>query len=82
MDVATDLRVDPEEMRAWRHAMHRRPELGFEEFETSALVAKLLHEWGYEVTTGLAGTGLVGVLPFRPGPARLGLRAEMDARGK
>ncbi len=79
MDVATDLRVDPEEMRAWRHAMHRRPELGFEEFETSALVAKLLHEWGYEVTTGLAGTGLVGVLPFRPGPARLGLRAEMDA---
>jgi hippurate hydrolase len=79
VDTATRIGVDAEEMRRWRHALHRRPELGFEEFETSALVTKLLREWGYEVTTGIAGTGLVGVLPFRPGPARLGIRAEMDA---
>jgi hippurate hydrolase len=66
-------------MIEWRHAMHRQPELGFEEFRTSALVAQCLTNWGYEVTTGLAGTGLVGKLSFGPGERRLGLRAEMDA---
>ena len=71
--------IDTDAMLAWRHAIHRQPELGFEEFQTSALVAHCLHEWGYEVTTGLAGTGLVGSLKFGPGSRRLGLRAEMDA---
>ncbi|TYK70095.1 amidohydrolase [Comamonas sp. Z3] len=71
--------IDTDAMLAWRHAIHRQPELGFEEFQTSALVAHCLREWGYEVTTGLAGTGLVGSLKFGPGSRRLGLRAEMDA---
>jgi hippurate hydrolase len=79
MDTRTRPDVDAEQMRGWRHAMHRHPELGFEEYETSELVRKLLVQWGYEVTTGIAGTGLVGVLKFNPGPARLGIRAEMDA---
>jgi hippurate hydrolase len=79
MDTAVRFAVDAEEMKGWRHAMHRRPELGFEEYETSELVRKLLVQWGYEVTTGIAGTGLVGVLKFGDGPARLGIRAEMDA---
>ena len=68
-------------MQAWRRAIHRNPELGFEERETSRLVADRLREWGYEVTTGLAVTGVVGTL--RWGAAadapRLGLRADMDA---
>jgi hippurate hydrolase len=71
--------VDVAGMKEWRHAMHRHPELGFEEFETSALVERCLTQWGYRVTNGIAGTGLVGVLDFKPGPARLGIRAEMDA---
>jgi hippurate hydrolase len=71
--------MDAEELRGWRHALHRHPELGFEEYQTSEMVRQLLVEWGYEVTTGIAGTGLVGVLEFQPGPARLGIRAEMDA---
>ncbi len=71
--------IDTDAMLAWRHAIHRQPELGFEEFQTSALVERCLREWGYEVTTGLAGTGLVGSLKFGPGSRRLGLRAEMDA---
>ncbi len=74
-----DPHIDIAAMTTWRHAIHRRPELGFEEFHTSALVARCLREWGYEVTTGLAGTGLVGTLVFGSGPRRLGLRAEMDA---
>jgi hippurate hydrolase len=79
MDAPTRFGVDADAMKEWRHAMHRHPELGFEEFHTSELIRKLLVEWGYEVSTGIADTGLVGVLPFKPGPARLGLRAEMDA---
>ncbi|HBT33669.1 MAG TPA: amidohydrolase [Pusillimonas sp.] len=67
-------------MKEWRHAIHQFPELGFEEERTSALVAQCLDEWGYEVHTGLAGTGVVGKLVVGTGEGpKLGLRAEMDA---
>ncbi|AGW89570.1 MULTISPECIES: M20 aminoacylase family protein [Cupriavidus] len=70
---------DLEGMTAWRRGFHSHPELGFEEFQTSAFVAGKLAEWGYDVTTGIAGTGLVGRLRFGAGGRQLGLRAEMDA---
>jgi hippurate hydrolase len=68
-------------MQAWRRAIHRNPELGFEERETSRLVADRLREWGYEVTTGIAATGVVGTLRggARADAPRLGIRADMDA---
>jgi hippurate hydrolase len=76
--------IDPAElsaMQAWRRAIHQHPELGFEEHETSRLVAERLREWGYEVTTGLAVTGVVGTLRWGKASCapRLGLRADMDA---
>ena len=43
---------------AIRHDLHQHPELAFEEHRTSARVAELLQQWGYEVTTGLGGTGV------------------------
>ncbi|WP_213303373.1 M20 aminoacylase family protein [Paraburkholderia sacchari] len=67
------------EMIALRHAIHAHPELGFEEFVTSDLVAERLAEWGYEVHRGLGGTGVVGTLKVGAGKQRLGLRADMDA---
>ncbi|CAB3794405.1 Hippurate hydrolase [Paraburkholderia caffeinitolerans] len=67
------------EMIALRHAIHAHPELGFEEFVTSDLVAERLAEWGYEVHRGLGGTGVVGTLKVGTGKQRLGLRADMDA---
>jgi hippurate hydrolase len=79
MQAAAEPEVDVEAMTVWRRAIHRHPELGFEEMQTSGLVARCLREWGYDVATGLAGTGLVGTLVFGRGPRRLGLRAEMDA---
>ena len=68
-------------MQAWRRAIHRNPELGFEERETARLVADRLREWGYEVATGIAATGVVGTLRWgEHGQApRLGIRADMDA---
>ncbi|AZE47118.1 N-acyl-L-amino acid amidohydrolase [Pseudomonas chlororaphis] len=71
-DVASDL-------RAVRQDIHAHPELGFEENRTSALVARSLEEWGYEVHSGIGRTGVVGVLRNGSSPRRLGLRADMDA---
>jgi hippurate hydrolase len=68
-----------DEMIALRHEIHAHPELGFEEFVTSDLVAARLAEWGYEVHRGLGGTGVVGMLKAGSGARRLGLRADMDA---
>jgi hippurate hydrolase len=71
-DVASDL-------HATRQDIHAHPELGFEENRTSALVAKSLSQWGYEVHTGIGKTGVVGVLRNGNSPRKLGLRADMDA---
>ena len=62
-----------------RRDIHAHPELGFEEHRTSRLVADRLREWGLEVHTGIAGTGVVGVLRCGQGPHTIGLRADLDA---
>jgi hippurate hydrolase len=68
----------PEVVRL-RRAIHRRPELAFEESETAGLVAETLGQLGYDVRTGVARTGVVATLQGgRPGPA-FALRADMDA---
>lgn len=67
-------------LQAWRHDFHRHPETAFQEHRTSARVAELLGSWGLEVHTGLAGTGVVGVLRGARGAGpSIGLRADMDA---
>ncbi|WP_330477908.1 amidohydrolase [Streptomyces platensis] len=58
--------------------LHRHPELGFQETRTAAEAARRLTDCGYDVTTGIAETGVVGVLRNGPGPVVL-LRADMDA---
>lgn len=62
-----------------RRAIHQYPELAFEEHQTAARVAAVLHEAGLEVRTGIAQTGVLGVLRgARPGRTLL-IRADMDA---
>ncbi len=62
-----------------RHQIHQNPELGNRETETSALVAKHLRSLGMEVRTGVAHTGVIGILKGgRPGPI-VAVRADMDA---
>lgn len=64
---------------AVRRQLHMHPELGFQEFATSRLVAERLSALGLEVQTGIAGTGVIGLLHgARPGKTVL-LRADMDA---
>ncbi len=68
-----------QEFVAIRRDIHRHPELAFDEHRTSALVAARLREWGYEVSTGVGGTGVVGRLTRGTSGRRIGLRADMDA---
>ncbi len=64
---------------AWRRDIHQNPELGNSEFRTAKLVAEHLRKLGLEVKTGVAHTGVVGLLKGgRPG-AVVALRADMDA---
>jgi amidohydrolase len=69
------------EMTAWRRDFHENPELGFEEVRTSGIVAAKLREFGVdEVITGIAKTGVVGVIRGQGGSGRaIGFRADMDA---
>ncbi|MEO8763509.1 MAG: amidohydrolase [Ginsengibacter sp.] len=57
--------------------IHQNPELGFMEVRTAAIVAKELKALGYDVTTGIGKTGVVGVLKNGDGPVVL-YRADMD----
>lgn len=67
------------ELVAIRHDLHAHPELGLEETRTSAFIARHLTELGYEVTTGLARTGVVGTLRNGSGSRSIGIRADIDA---
>jgi amidohydrolase len=64
---------------SWRRDFHEHPELGNHEFRTAEIVAKHLRALGLEVKTGIATTGVVGILRGgKPGPV-VALRSEMDA---
>jgi len=87
----TDFRTESEQMQAqlisWRRDFHRHPELAFEEHRTAGIVARHLERLGYRVRTGVAKTGVIGVLEGpalsvvegrHPGPVVM-LRFDMDA---
>ena len=74
---ASSAKVQPKVV-TWRRDVHAHPELGNSEFRTSAMVAKHLKALGFEVRTGVAKTGVIGVLTGgRPGGV-VALRADMD----
>ena len=64
MDLCTDL--------------HAHPELSLQEVNTAEKMTEVLREAGFDVTTGVGGTGVVGVLKNGDGPTVM-LRADMDA---
>jgi len=70
------------EIVAWRRDLHAHPELLFDVHRTSAIVAEKLREFGCdEIITGLAQTGVVGIIHGRANKSgrTIGLRADMDA---
>ncbi|HET6185083.1 MAG TPA: M20 aminoacylase family protein [Acetobacteraceae bacterium] len=70
-----------DEMTAWRRDLHAHPELALQEVRTSGVVQQKLKEFGVdEIITGIARTGVVGVIRGTGSSERaIGLRADMDA---
>jgi len=79
LEIRNDLDGHGEALIALRRDLHRHPELGFAERRTAALVADRLHRAGLEVTTGVAGTGVIGVLRGDRAGRTIAWRADMDA---
>ncbi|RYC19046.1 amidohydrolase, partial [Ciceribacter ferrooxidans] len=67
------------EIVATRRYLHQHPEIGLSEFETSNYVAAQLVAMGYEVTRGLAKTGVVATLCNGSSGRSIGIRADFDA---
>ena len=62
-----------------RRRVHQNPELAYHEVKTASLVANVLRSLGVEVTTGVGGTGVLGVLKGASPGKVVALRADMDA---
>ncbi len=70
---------DFKEMVETRRYLHRHPELGYKEYNTSKLVAERLRKLGYTIKEGVGKTGVVGLLKEKTEGKVLLLRADMDA---
>jgi amidohydrolase len=81
--VGNKLKEKIDEMKDWlvdiRRTIHRHPELGFEEIETSKLVSEWLQKFGLDVRRGMAKTGVVGLLKGGKIGKTVAIRADMDA---
>lgn len=64
---------------AWRRDIHEHPELGNQEFRTAGIVTAHLESLGLEVHTGIADTGVLGILRGGRAGRTVALRADMDA---
>ncbi len=62
----------------WRRHFHKYPELSNREFKTAGQIAAILREMGLQVDTGIAHTGVVGVLEGKGAGPVFGLRADID----
>lgn len=77
-EVIADVRASLDDLVELYQTLHRAPELSLQETATSKRLAKELRRAGLSVTTGVGGTGVVGVLSRGEGPVLL-VRADMDA---
>jgi amidohydrolase len=69
-----------DEVIGWRRHLHRYPELSTREYDTSGFIASTLNDIGVPFETGVAGTGIVGILEgINPKGKVVALRADMDA---
>ena len=76
--VSAAVEADAPRLTAIFKDLHQHPEIAFTETRTAGIVAKELKALGFEVTTGVGKTGVVGVFKNGPGPT-LWFRADMDS---
>ena len=81
MIVSNSINQMYEEMKTWRQDLHRIPEIGLEEYETSQYIKSKLSEFKIEFKEGYANTGIVARIKGSQGNSdrSIGLRADFDA---
>lgn len=78
MDLIRDTSALDSRLRAWRHQLHRHPETAFTEHATADFLATELTELGYDVASGIGGTGVVASLTRGSSTRAVGIRTDMD----
>ena len=80
MPILNRIAAYADEMKGWRHHLHRHPELAFDCHETAAFIKARLTEFGVdEIHDGIATSGIVAIINGQGSGPTIGLRADMDA---
>ncbi|KAK3575766.1 hypothetical protein CHS0354_030098 [Potamilus streckersoni] len=79
MNPLADAEKIKQEMSGWRQLLHQNPQTAFEEQFASDFVVRKLTEFGIEVDTGWAKTGVLGLIKGQRTGKRIGFRADIDA---
>ena len=81
MPILNSINQMHDEMKEWRQSLHRIPEIGLEEYKTSAYIKKKLEEWKVDYKDGYSNTGIVAWIKGKEGNSTksIGLRADFDA---
>ena len=81
MNIKKKIEQITPEMLKWRHSIHSKPEIAYQEKDTSDFISKKLHEFGIEVHQGIGKTGVVGIIKGKNSNSEraIGIRADMDA---
>ena len=62
MNIKKKIEQITPEMLKWRHSIHSKPEIAYQEKDTSDFISKKLREFGIEVHQGIGKTGVVGII--------------------
>ena len=81
MNIKKKIELITPEMLKWRHSIHSKPEIAYQEKDTSDFISKKLSEFGIEVHEGIGKTGVVGIIKGKNSNSEraIGIRADMDA---
>ena len=81
MNIKKKIELITPEMLKWRHSIHSKPEIAYQEKDTSDFISKKLSEFGIEVHKGIGKTGVVGIIKGKNSNSEraIGIRADMDA---
>ena len=81
MNIKQKIKYITPEMIEWRHSIHAKPEIAYQEKDTSDFISKKLNEFGIEVHQGIGKTGIVGIIKGKNSSSdkAIAIRADMDA---
>ncbi len=79
MALISEITNNKNQIRQWRHYLHKIPEIAFQEYKTAQFVEQKLNSFGLKVYSRMAGTGVIASLSAGDNNKAIALRADMDA---